>query len=433
MYVRQKQRGGYARWIICAFVVVAGGCGVSLAPKPESADNRQTTLDMTVIDADDEATYYEANPNDLFDLAEPVDITYEPRGIRGRISGPDDVDVFDLGPVIPGDHIVIDMDMAESLNGAIALFDATGTSLLINDHRNVYLGIKQPFVDVAIRHGSDACFVAVTATPGYDSKGDYALLASNVPMDIETAEVPPPRPDTVLLDFDGGKNVKVGSRAPVDVPEFDAARISPDFAGQTNRIISRVMEYVREDYEGLNLTILSTWEGDTFEPGMTRICFGTYDEALLGVAEGVDEFNAAREQVAIIFTDTFAAFMKLDPSVEEISQALANVTSHEIGHLLGLVHTNDPTGIMDVTASLSQMLVDQAFERSPIYKAVFPLGYQDAPNYLLDVLGGDPFLLSMKMRRGSWRRQGLVEGSEDTAIKPARAGLRFSTCSLEDD
>ncbi|MGD2108650.1 MAG: matrixin family metalloprotease [Phycisphaerae bacterium] len=423
-------------------MVVVQGCGSvwpgSILQDSEGDGRRQTTLSSTVVLSDDVATYHETSPNNLFELAEPVDVTTQPRDARdrdllilGRISGPEDVDVFDLGPVYPGDHVTVDVDLAESLDGAIGLFDVEGTALLINDHRNVYLGVRRPFVDVVIQRESAACYIGVSSTPGYDSRGDYALVASNQ----YPVEIPPPRTDTILLDFDGGHDVKVGSRAAIDVPPFDAANISAVFTGHTDRVISRVVEFVREDYAGLDVTILSTWEGDLFEPGMTRIYFGTYDQALLGVAEGVDEFNAVRQQEAIIFTDTFAAFMKLNPTVEEISQALANVTSHEIGHLLGLVHTDDPTGIMDVTASLREMLVDQAFTRSPIYSAVFGLGFQDAPRYLIDVVGGDPDVLATKTRRSSWRiaravQESLRGGTE--LRKPARAQTRFSTCGLED-
>ena len=326
---------------------------------------------------------------------------------------------------MPGDHVVIDMDPAESLNGAIALFDDTEASLLVNDHRNVYRGVKKPFIDVVIQHESNTCFVAVTSTPGYASAGDYAMVAANeFPTDL-----PEPRPDTVLLEFDGGRNVKVGSRTPVNVPAFDAGGISPVFAGQTNRMANQIVDRVREDYDGLDLTILSTAEGDTFEPGMTRIYFGTYDQALLGVAESIDEFNATTEQVAIIFTDTFGAFMKLDPSIEEMSQAIANVTSHEIGHLLGMVHTSDPMGIMDVTASLGDLLEDQMFTRAPMYTAVFPLGYQDAPRYLLDVLGGDLDFLAAKPLRVFRRDLGV---KTDSARLSARAELHLSTCTLGD-
>ena len=52
--------------------------------------------------------------------------------------------------------------------------------------------------------------------------------------------------------------------------------------------------------------------------------------------------------------DTFEAFDPLRPSVAAMSQAIANVACHEIGHLLGLVHTQSPNDIMDVTASLRQ-------------------------------------------------------------------------------
>ena len=429
MCVQRKLRGAYARWVSCFCALAVHGCGFSLTPDADNDDSLRSTLSSSIVELDDEATYYEASPNHLFELAEFVDVSDQPRAIRGRVSGPDDVDVFNLGPVMPGDHITVDMELAESLDGAIGLFDETGTSLLVNDHRNVYLGVRSPFVDVVVQHASDACFVAVAGTPGYNSKGDYALVASN-----EFGNpLPEPRPDAVLLDFDGGRNVRVGSRAPVDVPAFDAANISTAFEGQTNRIISRVIEYVREDYEGLDVAILSTWEGDVFERGMTRIYFGTYDEALLGVAEGVDEFNSEREQTAIIFTDTFAAFTKLDPTVDEISQAIGNVTSHEIGHLMGLVHTREPIGIMDVTASLGGMLRDQSFIRSPIYSAVFPLGVQDAPNYLLDVLGGDPAIVSAKKQRAEWRKERLVQDDREGLVKPARAGLHFSTCTLEGD
>ena len=64
-----------------------------------------------------------------------------------------------------------------SLDGVIAAFDEAGTALLVNDHRNVYLGLVEPFVDVVVRRESSAFFVAVSATPGYASSGDYVLIA----------------------------------------------------------------------------------------------------------------------------------------------------------------------------------------------------------------------------------------------------------------
>jgi len=415
--------GGNARRVALFGVLILGGCGVVLGP--EDADGPRSTLNLSTLGLNSASTYYEANPNHLFELAEFVELADEARVIRGRVSGTNDVDVYDLGPVTPGDRVLVTMTAAESLDGAIALFDDGSTALLVNDHRNVYLGRTEPFVDVVIQHESEACYVAVSTTPGYNSSGDYGLVASReFPVDL-----PDPRPDVVLLVFDGGFDVRIGSRPSIDVPRFDATDISSDYAGQTDAMIDVIVDRVREDYEGLDVTILSTSEGDWFEPGMTRVYFGSLDEALLGVAEGVDEFNATKSQQAIVFCDTFAAFMRLSPSVSQMGQAVANVASHEIGHLLGMIHTNDPAGLMDVTASLSELLRNQRFDLSPIYAAVFPLGYQDAVQYLFDTVGGDPALWFAKSRNP--QRQ-LLPPRDDGDHVPARSMLRLSSCCLHD-
>lgn len=421
MYVRKLVKVENARRTACLGTLILGGCGVGFWPG--SNGDTRSTLNLSAVDLDAEDTYYEAKPNHLFELAEFVEITDEPRVIRGRISDANDVDVYDLGPVFSGDRVVVTMAPDDSLDGAIAAFDETGTALLVNDHRNVYLGLVEPFVDVVIRRESSAFFVAVSTTPGYDSPGEYALVASRE----SPVDPPPPRGDEVLLVFDGGGQVKVGSRAPVDVPVFDAAGISPAYAGMTEELIEEIVHRVREDYTGLDVTILSTSEGDVFESGMTRIFFGTYDAALLGVAEGVDEFNATRSQEAIVFTDTFSAFMRLDPPMERMAQSVANVASHEIGHLLGMVHTGDPSGIMDVTASLGELMVDQSFARSPIYTAVFPLGLQDAVQYLLDAVGGDLASVPPKTYTAARRSPGL---DDEAGRTPARKTFRLSSCSL---
>ncbi|MBI4719104.1 MAG: matrixin family metalloprotease [Planctomycetes bacterium] len=378
-------------------------------------------MSLSTLGLGDDSTVYEADANDLFERAESVDVTGQSRVIRGAIDGEADVDVYDLGPSEPGDRILVEMAAADTLDAALALFDGDGLALLINDHRNVYLGKNGPFIDLVLRRYTTATYVTVAATPGYSAFGEYGLVASRE----RQVPLPLPHPDTVLLVFDGGSQVQVGTRQPIDVPLFDAADIDPSLEGTTAELVAGIVDAVRADYVPYNVTILSTSEGARYDGSSTRLFFGTYDAALLGVAEGVDEFNATKAQEAIVFTDTFEAFMELEPTVPELAQAIGNVASHEVGHLLGLVHTADPLAIMDVTASLYDLMDDQRFRQSPLHSLVYPLGAQDSVEYLLDAVGGDPAFALLKDRYDTRARRA-------PSGPAARSFWLLSSCNLDE-
>ena len=423
MFVRKARLGDVVGWLILAGAALIWGCGTDVGSG--LAGGPAGTLPSTIIDEfDANSTFIESRNNNLLENAEYVGLGNEDLLIRGRVAGGEDVDVYDLGPVAVGERVVVEMTPDQSLSGAIAIFDDTGATLLVNDHRNVYLGKKQPFVDVTIRKASGACYVAVSATPGYESSGDYALVASKSYVGV----LPESNPDVVFLEFDGEDSVRIGSRSPVDVPPFAAADIASRFAVQSDTIMAKVVQYVREDYVGFDVVILSSSEGETFDGDMTRIFFGTYDPGLLGVAENIDEFNATSAQQAIIFVDTFAAFEPLSPTVDEIAQALANVASHEIGHLLGLVHCHDEHAIMDVTATLGELLEDQHFRFSPLFYEVFPLGSQDAVRSILYATGGDYQVARQQAEARSLAKAATFQ--KRAVGPPARQMLHLSSCSL---
>jgi len=366
----------------------------------------------------------ESEGNDSFSAASVLELSFdELASVGGTIDWAGDIDVFDLGPVLAGDRLSLDVFGDGRLDPVAALFDADAHLIYLNDDRSFFSGLVDPHIDVVLRRNTERCYLAVASTPGGSTQGRYRLEATLTP-DID---FPPPVPQAVLLNFDGASDIEFAGRAPVDIPLFQAGSISSSLAGRTEPLVDLILDAVRDDFVGLDVDVYSSRDEWPPDADMTVIHFGAYDSKLLGVAENIDEFNERPVQEAIIFTDTFAVFNVLDPSVEEYAQALANVASHEIGHLLGLVHTADATGLMDITASLRQLMRDQLFSVSPLESLTMPLGFQDAPATLVDSVGGD--LQTLRARSAEHSRAAKTWGHEHADDGPvARASALLSSC-----
>ena len=341
----------------------------------------------------------------------------------GTISSSKQVDIYDIGPVYAGDELVIEVFASSGFDAIVGVFDADENILMVNDDRNYYAGQTDPFARVQVQSNTDQCYVAVAASPSSATTGNYVLEVS-----LTELEPPgPPMPQRVYLNFDGASAVRIGGRPPIDIPVFNAAVIDKSLADDSDEIIYNVKRLIEQDYTGLNVEFYSSRDGPPPPEPYSTIHFGAYDPALLGVSENIDEYNELLSQPAIIFVDTFAAFAVLNPDVQEISQALANVASHEAGHLLGLQHCTDVHAIMDITASLSQMLVDQTFRDAPLHPEVFPMGNQDALRTLVENVGGD---LSLAKEAAAAQQTMRATWADSDNGPPARQMLHFSTGHL---
>lgn len=326
------------------------------------------------------ATFTENESNDVWDQANPVVFNGAVQLLGSISGGAADCDIFDLGPASPGEHLTASL-ASDGNDIQLGFFDEQGRIIAYVDPASPTAGPSS--VDVHL-HASVATLYAMVATRSTSP----VSRAYSVDVQLSGGATPASRPQAVVLVFGGASQVQIGTRAPVDVPPFDIARINGEFAGRTDEAIDLLIDLVLEDYEGLGVTFYLETDPDVPASNFSAIYFGTSDSRLLGLAENIDPFNSDAEQSAIIYTDVFSLFNQLHPTFDETVQVLANVTSHETGHLLGLRHTADAEGLMDVTATARRMLADQWFKSSPLHASVLPAGVQDAPTMLGWSVGG---------------------------------------------
>lgn len=308
--------------------------------------------------------------------------------ITGTIDAPDDVDLFDLGPAVRGDRVTIDVLGHDGINTVAALFDDNGDLIDANDDKSYYGGLIDPFLSRVIRHDSANLYVGIavsraryfSSSQGRYDQGSYSIKVTRLP-----AQQPvDPRPQVVYLDFAGGATVQIGMEPLTVMQAFSAERISGRFAGQTDYIADRVLEHMRRDFADYDVTLVDGRRDARPEGPASTLYFGNFNAQFLGLADNVDTDNANLSQEAIIFAEDLAMYEGLFPSAEETAQALANIASHELGHLLGLEHSREPVDCMATAATARQIYeTDCEFVRSSMQEDVFPVGWQNGPRLLL--------------------------------------------------
>ncbi len=321
----------------------------------------------------------ETEPNDDFAAAMPVELL-DPTLITGEIQSDTDYDIYSLGPMADGTRLRATIQTMQAGEFACCFFDQDERLLA----RASLTDPEEPRTFDVVLPGPVNALYLLAFSPATGVTHDYAATLSPG----QTQGTHEYHPQVIVLSFTGASDITVAGHYYPAIPPFDAATISPQYAGRTAAIIQRVLDEVRADYLGLDVQVYLATDPGIPAPPLSTIYFGGSNPDLLGVADGVDPYNSQLTESAIIYTDTFSLFSSLDPDEEMLAQILSNVTSHEIGHLLGLRHTEDYDDIMDVTATARRLLSDQWFKRSKLHTSVCPLGYQDGPTMLAWTVGG---------------------------------------------
>ncbi len=373
------------RWTGLAMTLIVAGCGYDVIARLVGQDNpANKPIDV--------ANWYEAAKSELpmdtgpFGPTALLDVE-DHDGVRVAMSveSPDDVLIYSIGEVVPGERIAIQaIPIASSrLDPVVAVFDADMNWINYNDDRHYYERQIDSMLDFKVRTYSEECFVAIAASPRAESVGDMDLYVSRA---IE-ALPKPSTPQIIYLEFGGRNNVVIGRSAPVNVPTFHASAFDPQMEFATQTMIEGVSTRVQQDLAWFNVTVLSSHWHDRPLTAHTTIYFGSENPGLLGLSDNIDTFNQYDGQDAIIFVESFDLFTVASPTTQQWIDVLANVASHEIGHLLGLHHTADPTEIMDTSANLLEMLEAQSFHRAPLHEGTFAVGYQDSVATLFQNVG----------------------------------------------
>lgn len=358
---RRRSRGALLRVLSISAVSILAGCGVTLPGG--------TTV---------------GPPGDSFKTAAFLPLKADgTQTLSGSIAG-DRVDVYDLGPVVPGDRLVISVEPAAGslLDPTLAVFDGNEELFAFNDDRDLAAQQFGSAIDDVIVTASDHCFIAIGKF-SFDPNGG----AYDASVRIEhTGQVPTPAVQVLLLDFDGGA-FTIENEGSFNLSAFDASDIDAAYAGKTAQIKARIAEVVRARFRDTGLQIVTTDENPSLTPGtFSTIHFGSFSATKFGVADGVDQGNRDLCDDGIVFIERFDDPFASQPTDEGIAVAIGNVAAHEAGHLLGLNHVADITALMDNTGTASTLLADQVFKTAPLSPSIFPFGKQNAPAILQRVV-----------------------------------------------
>ena len=317
--------------------------------------------------------------------------------VDGEIDESGEVIVYDVGPLGIGDFLDVQCiaRTGSDLDPMMALFDRDGFRVFWNDDINPGTSNFDSAFDGYIRHDSNY-FLAVASTSFFSTEGSFRCTVERMP-EVGVAAI---LGQTVVINLEAADDVTVSGINYGDLDEFSAATIGDDFTdADTEALLDRILEIVGSDFAPFDLTLLTS---DDVPPAgkFSRVFLGSSSQGIpiFGIADDIDFYNGNDMDEAIVFMESFDG---LTSNLDATAQAIANVISHEIGHTLGLMHTNDVTELMDTTGADVTLLDDQSFGVAEIVD--FPIGRQNSPLLLEETIGRAAAAKGEFPRDGQWR------------------------------
>lgn len=308
--------------------------------------------------------------------------------------------IFDLGPLNQGDRIFLsfssqpgfgsffdntsayDVQLLDATQTVVARYQGPGFVLFTRDSKLV-LGHSSSHYYMVV-DGGQSLNIRIQRGAGFDT-----------------------RRQRVFVNFAGASAVRAGDEPANNIPRLNAADFNRFFAtspgytdADTAPLKVAIMQTLRNVYADFAVDIFTS--DDATQPALPFVTMHVGGSSIngFGVADYIDVRNETVTGTGITFALSIGdatienpAFQNPVNDLNELGSAIGRVAAHEVGHLLGLRHTNDAGDIMQIGVDVSsdptvaRTLKSATLAAQEQLFGLPAIGIQNAPQYLIETVG----------------------------------------------
>ena len=162
----------------------------------------------------------------------------------------------------------------------------------------------------------------------------------------------------IYLEVGGANGVTYNGPVQLEGLQIDPFRAPGNLAGQEARILALALDSLAETFRGTG--VIFTLDRPSSSTDFSTVYIGGDDAdfedfgSFAGLAERVDIGNLHRDDNAFVFSDNL---LVATGDLQQHTTRLADLVSHEVGHLLGYAHTYESgDGPLDAVAKLYEFV-----------------------------------------------------------------------------